>query len=315
MVGSALKKLAQQYGMRVDQGVAYGSMGGFCATMSEGNGYKQIIFATAIADAAKNVALQHKLMDSQLRKGYRLMDVKYSDKFIQVIFRDNPGTMKKIQAFLAFFLPLLEEAGATKANICPECGCEVTSGVWKLIGGTAYYMHQACADKVCRDIVAAEENRKEEDRGNYVTGFLGALLGSAVGSILWAVVLYFGYVASIVGFVIGFLAEKGYNLLKGKQGKGKIAILIIAVILGVLVGNFGADVIALVQMINAGEMGDMTYGQIPLLILLVLLEDPSYLTATLSNIGLGLLFSGLGVWSLLRRTKAEVSGVKIVDLK
>ena len=315
MIGSGLKKLAQEYGMSVDKGVAYGSLGGYCATMSEGSGYKQITFTTTVRDAVKLTQLQTALNGRDLQKEFRVVGLNLAPKNIQVVFHDNPGTMKKIQAFLDWFLPLLQDAEATGANICPECGCEVVGGCWKLIGGIAYYMHQACADKVCREIAAEAETRKEEATGNYLTGFVGALLGSAVGAVIWAVVLYFGYVASLVGLAIGWLAEKGYSLLKGKQGKGKIVILVIAVIIGVLLGNFGADAISIVQLINAGEMGDLTYGDIPLLILVVLLEDAEYLTATLTNIGMGLLFAALGVWSLLRRANAEVSGTKIADLK
>ena len=315
MIGSGLKKLAREHGMNVDKGVAYGGLGGFCATMSEGAGYKQITFATTIADPVKLTELQTILNGHDLQKEFRVTGLNIAPKTMQVVFHDNPGTMKKIQAFLDFFLPLLTEAEATGANVCSECGFEITGGCWKLIGGVAYYMHQPCADKVCREIAAGDETRREEALGNYVTGFVGAMMGSCIGAVLWAVILYFGYVASIVGFVIGWLAEKGYNLLKGKQGKGKIVILVIAVIIGVLVGNFGADVITLVQMMGAGELPGMTYGDIPVLILLVLLEDSAYLTATLANIGMGLLFAALGVWSLLRRASAEVSDTKIADLK
>ena len=315
MIGSGLKKLARDHGMSVDRGVAYGSLGGYCATMSEGAGYKQITFATTIADPVKQTQLQTTLNGINLEKEYRVTGLNIAPKNIQVVFHDNPGTMKKIEAFLAFFLPLLTEAEATTANTCPECGFEISGGCWKLIGGVAYYMHQTCADKVCREIAAGDEDRRETAGGNYFTGFLGALLGSVVGAVLWAVVLYFGYVASLVGLAIGWLAEKGYNLLKGKQGKGKIVILIIAIIIGVLLGNFGADVIALVEMVNAGELRGMTYGDIPALILLVLMEDSGYMTATLSNIGMGLLFAALGVWSLLRRANAEVADTKIADLK
>ena len=68
-------------------------------------------------------------------------------------------------------------------------------------------------------------------------------------------------------------------------------------------------------MINAGELEEVVYGDIPFLILFVLVEDPEYLTYVLGNIGMGLLFAGLGVWSQLRRVKAEVSDTKIIDLK
>lgn len=315
MIGSGLKKLAKEYGMNVDKGVAYGSLGGYCATLYEGSGWKRIDFATTVADPVKLTQLQTQLNGVDLRKEYRVMDLQITPKTLCVVFLDNPGTMKKVEAFLMFFLPLLEEAGARTFHVCPECGFEISGGCWKLIGGTAYYMHQPCAEKVCRDIAEAEGRAKEERTGSYFTGFIGALLGSVLGAVLWAVVLYFGYVASLVGLVIGFLAEKGYNLLKGKQGKGKIAILIIAIIIGVLLGNFGADAITLVQMIGAGELPGAVYGDIPFLIILVLLEDSAYLSATLRNIAIGLLFAGLGVWTMLRRANAEVSGTKIVDLK
>ena len=52
MVGNGLKKLAKENGMNVDKGVAYGSLRGFTATMSEGSGYKQIVFVTSFADLA-----------------------------------------------------------------------------------------------------------------------------------------------------------------------------------------------------------------------------------------------------------------------
>ena len=315
MIASTYKKLAADYGMLVDKGVAYGSLGGFAATLSEGSGWKQIVFTTTIADPVKALELQTKLNGVDLRKEYRITDLKIAPKTIQVVFHDNPGTMKKIRAFLAFFLPLLEEAGATRCGVCAECGMECAGGCWKLIGGVAYYMHTACADKVTRDIAETEENEKENRTGNYFTGLIGALLGAAIGAVLWAVVLYFGWVTAIVGLAIGFLAEKGYNLFRGKQGKGKIFILILAVIFGVIVGNFGPDVFYLVQMIAAGEAEGWGYADIPLLMVLVLVEDPEYLMFILKNLGMGLLFAGLGVWSQMRRVKAEVSGVKVLDLK
>lgn len=315
MIGSGLKKLAKEHGMNVDKGIAYGSLGGFAASMSEGSGYKQITFATTLPDPAKRVALQDLVGRQDIRKEYRVQNLGISPKAIQVVFADTVGTMKKIQAFLEWFLPILQDAGATGVNICPECGCEITGGCWKMINGIAYYMHTACADKVCRDIGAAEQTRREEETGNYFTGLLGALLGAAVGAVLWAVIMYAGYIASIAGLAIGWLAERGYTLLKGKNGKGKILILIIAVIFGVLVGNLGADVITIAAMIGDGEMGAMTFTDIPLFLTIMLTEDASYMQATLSNIGMGLLFAALGVWGLLRKAKAEVSGTKVVDLK
>ena len=52
-----------------------------------------------------------------------------------------------------------------------------------------------------------------------------------------------------------------------------------------------------------------------LLMLVFILEDPEYLMYILKNLGMGLLFAGLGVWSQMRRVKTDVSGVTVADLK
>lgn len=46
MIGSGLKKLAKENGLRVSNGVAYGSLRGYAATLSEGSGFKQIVIST-----------------------------------------------------------------------------------------------------------------------------------------------------------------------------------------------------------------------------------------------------------------------------
>lgn len=315
MIGSGLKKLANENGMKAARGVAYGSLRGYAATLNEGSGYKQIILTTKFTDPAKLQELQNKLNARNIQRELRVRNITFAPNGVGIVFNDAMGTMKKIREFIDWFWPMLDEAGATKWDVCTECGTSVTGGTWKLIDGIAYYLHQSCAEKVLRDIGEEELSRKEADTGNYLTGAIGAFLGAGVGSILWAVVLYMGYVASIVGLAIGFLAEKGYNLLKGKQGKAKIFILILAIIFGVLVGNFASHAIALAEMISNGELAGFGFVDIPALILVLMLGEPEYMSATIKNILVGLLFAALGVFSLLKKAGREVSGAKVVDLE
>lgn len=315
MVGSALKKMAKENGMQVAHGVAYGAYCGFALTMNEGNGWKALEFATRFADPAGQDALERKLNEVDLKRTYRVQSLVIGQRSVAIVFFDNPGTMKKINAFLGWFMPLLEESGATKADVCNECGCRTQGDAgWLLIDGVAHHMHNACKERVKRELEADAQERREEAAGSYLTGAAGALVGALIGAIVWALVLLVGYVASVVGLLIGFLAEKGYNLAKGKQGRGKIAILIVSIILGVLVGTLAADAISLVQMIASGDLYEFTYGEIPSLILFLLLEDAEYMRATLANSGMGLLFAGLGAFGLLRKTKKEVAGIRVIDL-
>ena len=75
-----------------------------------------------------------------------------------------------------------------------------------------------------------------------------------------------------------------------------------------------ADVLTIVSMIGSGETY-LTYGDIPAFLIMLLKEDAEYAGAVGYNILLGLLFAGIGVFALLRKTGKEVAGTEVVDLK
>ena len=254
MIGSGLKKLAKAKGMTVANGIAYGALDGYATTLFEGAGYKQINICTKFPNPEKQVQLQNALSAVNLQKEYRVQNLGLSEQGIAVVFHDNPGTMKKIEAFVAWFYPLLKSCEATGYQVCMDCGGDVTAGSWYLINGFACYLHDSCADRIAGSMDQREQERKESDTGSYVQGLIGALLGATLGAIVWGIVLSIGYVASLVGLLIGWLAEKGYTLLRGKQGKGKVWILLLAVVFGVGLGTFLPDAFALGQWIHAGEL-------------------------------------------------------------
>lgn len=82
----------------------------------------------------------------------------------------------------------------------------------------------------------------QEKRGSVIGGFIGALIGAGIGAVVWTLVGMAGYIASIVGFLIAFLADKGYDLLKGRQGVIKMIVLIVCVVLAVAAGTLGTYV-------------------------------------------------------------------------
>ncbi len=315
MIASGLKKLANENGMKISNGIAYGDLKGYAATLSEGSGWKRIALATKFPNTQSLDNLKNALMAYNLTREYRVREIKYLSDGISIIFNDTMGTMKKMYAFIDLFFPLLDESGASKSNICIECGYELGSDVkWKLIdGAVALPMHESCAQKMINDIAYEKEEQAQNDTGNYLSGTLGAMIGSLIGSLLWALVLYMGYLAAPVGFVIGWLADKGYELLHGKNGKGKVAVLILAVIFGVIAGTYISAYAELAVAITSGELSGygLVFSDIPSLILLATMEDPTYFVA---NIGMGLLFAALGVYSLIKKTNRDVSGTKVVDL-
>lgn len=315
MIGSGLKKLAAEYGMKVGHGIAYGNMGGFAASMSEGAGFKQVTFITKFTDPDKKEGFMQSINSVNINREFRVKDFAVSPTMIRIVFLDNPGTMDKLRAFVGWVIQLLQHFGATGINVCPECGGEIVSGRWVMIGGVAYYMHDGCAQKAARDIDGENTQRRENDNGSYVTGLVGALIGAALGSVVWALVYKGGYVASLVGLLIGWLAGKGYDLLKGKQDKVKVAILIVAIILGVVAGTFAGLILGVQDKLSQDYYMDYTLSESAELVMDYLSTDSEGQGDFIKDIMMGLLFAGLGVFALLKNTGAAVADAKITYLE
>lgn len=318
MIGSGLKKYAQENGLKVAKGVAYGNFRGYAVTMSEGSGFKQVVISTRFTQAGADDAMLAELNSADVQRTYRVQQLNVAPNGIHIIFTDNPGTMKKIMAFMDWFMPLLDKYGATRWNICTECCTEIHAGRWVLIDGVAFYMHEACASSVKMHIEQSEQMEKQQDTGSYATGAAGAFGGALLGAVVWAIALCVGFVASVVGLLIGWLSGKGYDLMHGKKAKGKVVILILAVIFGVVMGTFGGYAASAWMEINAvlAEEGEaaITFAEFVSFYSLFL-QDAEYVGYMIKDVVIGLLFAGLGVFALLRKTSAEVSGTKIIDLE
>lgn len=223
MIGFGLKKYAKENGMKTDAVMAYGVLHGYAVSMWEGADYKSIAVTTKVLDPDKRHALTVALNDVAKRKEFRIIGVNMDISNIHVAFADRPGTIGRIRSFVDWFFPLLDEVEATKADICGECGQPIMDeGVWIRLKGPAFYVHKTCVNSIQEQVSSINTSCQEEAIGSYGTGAIGAVLGAVLGAVAWAIVLAMGYIASIVGLLIGFLSTKGYDLLKGKQGKAKL---------------------------------------------------------------------------------------------
>lgn len=308
MISSGLKKLATQYGLRVTKSVAYGSLGGYAATFSEQNGYKRVTFTTRLSQA-EIPAIRQALDSRNLSKEFRVSGLSLEDRLVDIRFVNGSGTLKKMEAFFAFFLPLLSAAGATDANICVQCGQPLNlSDPWKLINGVAYHLHNGCANQIAIQAAQEEAHLKETKTGSYGTGFIGALLGALVGAIPWAIVMNFGYVLSALGFLIGFCSKKGYELLHGKVGKGKVAIVLLCSIAGAVLGCYGGYALTVAIEVQK-EALPYTLTDVPMLLSL-LFEDSEFTAAFVKDLLIGGAFAILGLSGIFRQLNDEANAGK-----
>lgn len=318
MVGTGLKKLAEELGLKTDQGVAYGEYLGFNVTFSEGMGYKLLGISTKSPDAEQVDAFLASLPDDDsLLKNFRINALNIHEDAVVVNFHDNPGTMNKFRDALNWILPQLKSYGFTGSGYCPLCGSSISpSDPWKLDEVVAHHVHPGCSSAAEMQSANLVEQFISEDTGSYGRGFLGALAGAILGAIPWAVALFFGFFVSMLGFVIGFLAQKGYDLAGGRYGKGEIAIVIITSVFGVILGNVLSDVLILGTMINDGEIAEATLRDIPLM-LTAAYTDIEFLKGSFLDLGMGLFFAFLGMIGMIRdlRNSDPTSKRRMKDLQ
>ena len=143
-------------------------------------------------------------------------------------------------------------------------------------------------------------NVYEEPKGSVVMGILGAAIGALIGAVVWALVGMAGYIVSVVGLLTAFLAGKGYDLLHGRQGKIKVVVLLVCVILAVLLGNVGTSAMQIHQVYQEeGYSLYITESAFFRLMVPALLEDSDYLGAIIKDSALGIFLAILGCFGLV----------------
>jgi hypothetical protein len=128
-------------------------------------------------------------------------------------------------------------------------------------------------------------------------------LGALIGIIPWVLVGMLGYVAAICGFVMAWLAFKGYKLMNGKFGKGAIVILVIVLLIMTPVAVLASNMAAAAQ---EGALGYLENNIFYLAAAFFLIPD--LLGPLLGEFALGLLFTGLGAYSFLRKVNRTTTG-------
>ena len=153
-------------------------------------------------------------------------------------------------------------------------------------------------------------NYAPEKKGSIIGGFIGALLGASIGAVAWTLVGMLGYMASIVGFVIALLADKGYDMFKGRQGTVKMIVLILCVVLAVGVGTVGTYV-WMIHDSYTEQYNELTELEKKLLTITEaeymqeVLSDSEVQGCMIKDAGMGLVFGLLGSFGLIKAAKKK----------
>lgn len=213
--------------------------------------------------------------------------------------------VKRLPSVVDGVLGILEAEGVSGSGHCPVCGGLVDEKPSRqcTIDGATVTIHEECVGDM-NTAIEKENAEFEAAPGNYLRGFVGAVIG-ALGGVLFAVILYIvGFVSALSAVISMALGTLLYKKFGGKPDK--VMILIVALTTLVLM-----EVSVLVIYIVASGIAATEAGMIMSSwdAFVVLMGDATFSRMLYTDLGLTFLFSAIGagleVYVLAKQVKRQ----------
>ena len=187
------------------------------------------------------------------------------------------------------------EANLVPEEKCPVCRQECCNAT-ALMNGAYVKVHKDCVEQMSAGTMARAEQAMQ---GNYVTGFIGALLGGLVGALpaVFCLVILNYYVALLYA-LIPLGANYGYRLFKGKLNKGAFVCTLFSSIVNLFTEAFLMGYVQLSAMLLEAGRELPTFGYA----VRFMTENSDYMT---EHLIMAVIFLALCIWSVwgqIRRT-------------
>lgn len=306
MIGMLFQQVANQYGLKTSQGVAFGTLHGYPVTFLDGIGCHRIMITTRFATPSQKDTLMDIVNAQNLKNLYNLRTLQIAKKVIHIKFRQGADIMDRVSAFVEWFFPLLEQNGASKATICPQCQEAIADeeAQWILRdGAVAFRVHKHCADEL-KESLANSSGCSSDSMAKAIGG---ALLGALAGSLLWAILQYFNFYAPFAGLICGWLSVFLYRKWGGRTGFVQYPIVIACTVLGCCVGVVLAEVPALLQLGAGWNVFGMFFESMQ--------TNYGYMSGIWGNLSMGLILGALGLFFSLKSAARKDADYTITDLE
>ncbi len=237
------------------------------------------------------------------------------EQFAAIEFRTTNKAIKQMGQFIRRAVAGIAGLGIPSVKACSHCGQIMESGeVPVRIKDDVFPMHDNCAEEAIRQQAWLGEPKK----GSLPLGILGAAAAAILGAIPWAVVFAMGYMASLVGILIGFMVSRGYDLTHGRQGRVKIVIVLLFVLLSVALGQVAGGSYQLSEYYDEVQSElksyeEMMYTKTEALVFYWtedLWASPQAMQEELGNFGTGVFFALLGCSGMFMQMARDTAAKK-----
>lgn len=241
MIFPKAKKIARDLAWhKTDNGV-FGLYKGYFFNVSDASlmSSPQYKFVTATTDNLTEGQKQQivtELVKNKKKLKFTGLEIRDTTIFFQFVENLIPTKLKTVYSLLDFLVDLFKKLNIPEQNKCHSCGTDQRISYYNL-GDNGVIFCDSCFHQTNNKFYEIEKERISKEKG-YLTGFLGTLIFSIPGIILWVLLaIYVGKLASGMAFILAFFAFMGYNLLKGREGTLKKYIIFLTNIVSIIIAN------------------------------------------------------------------------------
>jgi len=139
---------------------------------------------------------------------------------------------------------------------------------------------------------------------NILAGTLGAVLLSLVGSLLFVILYQAGRISAFCGYLITFLAIKGYNIFGKRENVRGIVIAGVVSLVNAIVTEYIAFSFAMYQYgyLDLGTSRKVQFYEAPFETFRFLSENTDYISSLLTEYIIVIAFAAVGIGIMLRHT-------------
>ncbi|KPH13467.1 hypothetical protein [Chryseobacterium sp. ERMR1:04] len=182
------------------------------------------------------------------KKKLKFTSFEITDNSVYFQFTENLifTKLKTIYSLFDFLVDLFKKLNISEQNKCHNCGTHQNINYYTL-NDTGILLCSTCFYQENNRFHEIEKERISKEK-NYLTGFLGSIIFSIPGIILWILfAVYLGRIASGMALVIIFTELLGYDYFKGPQGKLTKYIIFITNIISIIIANIMTVIALLVK--------------------------------------------------------------------
>lgn len=252
MIHPALKKIAKKEDWYRAKNSVFGLYKDYFFTLGNPSFMNQESFKYVVASIPNlnEELLQVAKKELETKKDLlQIKNIEFGEDYIYVelLAKRVFTKIETIYVLLDFFVKLFKKNSIPKMNSCYKCGCKKGKLNYYTIDETGVIYCNTCQLSIKKLLQNIAEKDKSEEK-NYLAGFIGSIIFSIPGIVLWVIVaVFFEKIAAVIALVFVALGLTGYDYFKGKYGKLTLYILVLSNIICIIISNYATAVFLLYQ--------------------------------------------------------------------